>query len=114
MVLRASSFKDYCVIGRDIMLQVQKRSGDFVPFDLKKIESAIGKAFAAEHKEVTPDVLELLALRVTSNFSNKVKNEIVTVEDIQDSVEVVLIQTGFVDVASLIWTIEQKELLLDK
>lgn len=99
MVLRASSFKDYCVIGRDIMLQVQKRSGDFVPFDLKKIESAIGKAFAAEHKEVTPDVLELLALRVTSNFSNKVKNEIVTVEDIQDSVEVVLIQTGFVDVA---------------
>ena len=99
MVLRASSFKNYCVIGRDIMLQVQKRSGDFVPFDLKKIESAIGKAFAAEHKEVTPDVLELLALRVTSNFSNKVKNEIVTVEDIQDSVEVVLIQTGFVDVA---------------
>lgn len=99
MVLRASSFKDYCVIGRDIMLQVQKRSGDFVPFDLKKIESAIGKAFTAEHKEVTPDVLELLALRVTSNFSNKVKNEIVTVEDIQDSVEVVLIQTGFVDVA---------------
>lgn len=99
MVLRASSFKDYCVIGRDIMLQVQKRSGDFVPFDLKKIESAIGKAFAAEHKEVTPDVLELLALRVTSNFSNKVKNETVTVEDIQDSVEVVLIQTGFVDVA---------------
>ena len=99
MVLRASSFKDYCVIGRDIMLQVQKRGGDFVPFDLKKIESAIGKAFAAEHKEVTPDVLELLALRVTSNFSNKVKNEIVTVEDIQDSVEVVLIQTGFVDVA---------------
>lgn len=81
------------------MLQVQKRSGDFVPFDLKKIESAIGRAFAAEHKEVTPDVLELLALRVTSNFSNKVKNEIVTVEDIQDSVEVVLIQTGFVDVA---------------
>ncbi|MDD7715265.1 MAG: ribonucleoside triphosphate reductase [Candidatus Enteromonas sp.] len=81
------------------MLQVQKRSGDFVPFDLKKIESAIGKAFAAEHKEVTPDVLELLALRVTSNFSNKVKNETVTVEDIQDSVEVVLIQTGFVDVA---------------
>ncbi len=81
------------------MLQVQKRSGDFVPFDLKKIESAIGKAFTAEHKEVTPDVLELLALRVTSNFSKKVKNEIVTVEDIQDSVEVVLIQTGFVDVA---------------
>lgn len=99
MVLRASSFEDYCVIGRDIMLQVQKRSGDFVPFDLKKIESAIGRAFAAEHKEVTPDVLELLALRVTSNFSNKVKNGIVTVEDIQDSVEVVLIQTGFVDVA---------------
>lgn len=81
------------------MLQVQKRSGNFVPFDLKKIEGAISKAFSAEHKDVTPDVVELLALRVTSNFSNKVKNGIIAVEDIQDSVEIVLIQTGFVDVA---------------
>ena len=81
------------------MLQVKKRNGNLVPFDLKKIEDAMSKAFSAEHKEVTPDVIELLALRVASNITNKIKNEVVTVEDIQDSVEIVLIQTCFVEVA---------------
>lgn len=81
------------------MLQVKKRNGNLVPFDLKKIEAAMSKAFSAEHKEVTTDVIELLALRVAANITNKIKNEIVTVEDIQDSVEIVLIQTGFVEVA---------------
>ena len=68
------------------MLQVMKRDGSLVPFDLKKIESVIERAFLAEHKEVTPDVVELLALRVTSVFNSKIKDEKVAVEDIQDAV----------------------------
>ncbi|MCR5490682.1 MAG: ribonucleoside triphosphate reductase, partial [Bacilli bacterium] len=81
------------------MLQVIKRDGTLVPFDLKKIESALSRAFAAEHKEIPNDVLELLSLRVTSVFNDKVKNESIGVEDIQDAVEIVLIQTGYIDVA---------------
>ena len=81
------------------MLQVVKRDGSLVPFDLQKIQSALSRAFSAEHKDVPNDVLELLSLRVTSNFAEKVKNETIGVEDIQDSVEIVLIQAGFVDVA---------------
>ena len=81
------------------MLQVCKRDGTFVAFDLKKIESAIERAFKAEHQEYTSDIIELLALRVTSTLNAKIKNEIVGVEDIQDAVEIVLIQTGYVDVA---------------
>ena len=81
------------------MLQVIKRDGTLVPFDLKKIESALSRAFAAEHKEIPTDVLELLSLRVTSAFNDKVKNESIGVEDIQDAVEIVLIQTGYIDVA---------------
>ena len=81
------------------MLQVAKRDGTLVPFDLKKIESALERAFTAEHKEVTPDVIELLALRVTSAFNPKIKSETIGVEDIQDAVEIVLIQAGFVEVA---------------
>ena len=77
------------------MLQVAKRDGTLVPFDLKKIESALERAFTAEHKEVTPDVIELLALRVTSAFNPKIKSETIGVEDIQDAVEIVLIhKTG--------------------
>ncbi|MCR5349305.1 MAG: ribonucleoside triphosphate reductase [Bacilli bacterium] len=81
------------------MLQVSKRDGTMVAFDLKKIESAIERAFKAEHQEVTADVIELLALRVTSALNKKIKNETVGVEDIQDAVEIVLIQTGYVEVA---------------
>ena len=81
------------------MLQVIKRDNTVVPFDLKKIESAIERAFLAEHKDCTPDIVELLALRVTSIFNNKIKDEKVAVEDIQDAVEIALIQANYVDVA---------------
>jgi ribonucleoside-triphosphate reductase (formate) len=81
------------------MLQVKKRDNSIVDFDIKKIESAIERAFVAEHKQVTDDVLELLALRVTADFNKKVADSTIGVEEIQDSVEIVLIQAGYVDVA---------------
>ena len=81
------------------MLQVIKRDGTLVPFDLKKIQSAMSRAFTAENKTISDDVLELLALRVTSVFNSKVHNDQIGVEEIQDAVEIVLIQAGYVDVA---------------
>ena len=81
------------------MLQVRKRDGSIVAFDLKRIEKALSRAFVAEHKNADPSVIELLALRVTADFNAKIKDEIIGVEDIQDSVEIVLIQAGYVDVA---------------
>ena len=81
------------------MLQVIKRDASIVPFDLKKIEGAIQLAFDAEHKAVTPDIVEILALRVTSIFNDKIKDEKVHIEDIQDAVEIALIQANYIDVA---------------
>ncbi len=81
------------------MLKVRKRDGSVTDFELDKIKTAIEKAFMAEHKFYNDDIVEMLSLRVTANFNSKVKNEIVDVEDIQDSVEIVLIQAGYVDVA---------------
>lgn len=81
------------------MYRVVKRDGKVVDFDLKKISDAITKAFDACKKEYHPDVINLLSLRVTSDFSSKVKDEQVTVEDIQDSVEKVLSEAGYPDVA---------------
>ena len=81
------------------MLTVTKRDGTKVPFDLSKIVVAVEKAFTAEHQEITKDVLELLALRVTADFNKKIKNDSVSVEDIQDSVEIVLVQAGYIEVA---------------
>ena len=81
------------------MFQVKKRDGKIVAFDITKIENAIGKAFMAEHTDYTHDILSLLALQTTSNFSDKIHDGIINVEDIQDAVEVALIQAGYIDVA---------------
>ena len=81
------------------MLYVKKRDGKTVDFDLSKIEDAIGKAFDAVGKSYTKEIIELLALRVTASFSDKVIKDTISVEDIQDSVEVTLIQASYVDVA---------------
>ena len=81
------------------MIQVAKRDGELRDFDLQKICAAIEKAFKATQKEYTDDIINLLALRVTSEFQSKVKDGIVEVEDIQDCVEHVLESTGYTDVA---------------
>lgn len=81
------------------MYQVVKRDGKTAEFDIQKICAAITKAFEAENKQYHPTVIDLLALKVTSDFEAKIKNGVVAVEDIQDSVEDVLIQAGYADVA---------------
>ena len=81
------------------MYKVIKRDGDIVSFDLTKISSAIAKAFEAQNRQYEPSIIELLALRVTSNFEPKISNNEVHVEDIQDSVETVLSESGYGDVA---------------
>lgn len=80
-------------------IQVKKRSGELTNFNLEKINIAITKAFDAVEKVYTKDIIELLSLRVCADFSNKIIDNVVSIEDIQDSVEVVLIQAGYVDVS---------------
>ena len=82
-----------------MMFQVEKRDGAITDFQLSKISAAIGKAFEALQKSYSQDMMELLALRVTADFQEKISEEMVSVEDIQDSVENVLIQCGYADVA---------------
>ena len=81
------------------MFQVVKRDGEIADFQMKKIEAAINKAFQAKEKCYSQDMLELLSLRVTADFQGKIKEGRISVEDIQDSVENVLIQAGYADVA---------------
>ena len=81
------------------MYQVVNRENKVVEFDVNKIINAISKAFDSLDKLYNRSTLELLALRVTADFSPKIKDQKITVEDIQDSVETVLIQAGYADVA---------------
>ncbi|NLL02065.1 MAG: ribonucleoside triphosphate reductase [Mollicutes bacterium] len=81
------------------MYKVRKRDGKIVNFDIKKISDAITKAFEAEETSFDQDVIDFLALKVTADFADKVKNNIIDVEDIQDSVESVLSKSGYTEVA---------------
>ena len=81
------------------MYQVKKRDGKIAEFNLAKIGEAIRKAFEAQEKNYNQDIIDMLALKVTAAFEPKIKDELVSVEDIQDSVESVLIQAGYDDVA---------------
>ena len=81
------------------MIYVKKRDGKIIDFDIVKIQNAISMAFDAVGKSYTKEIIELLSLKVTACFSDKVIKDIISVEDIQDSVEVTLIQASYVDVA---------------
>ncbi len=81
------------------MYQVIKRDGTTSDFTLTKISDAIMKAFVATEMEYSNDIIDLLSLRVTADFQSKVKDGAIHVEDIQDSVERVLEQTGYSEVA---------------
>lgn len=81
------------------MYKVRKRDGKIVAFDIQKISDAIVRAFEAEEKKYDESVIDFLALKVTADFEPKIVNNIVDVEDIQDSVESILIKGGYAEVA---------------
>lgn len=81
------------------MLQVIKRDGQTADFTLTKINDVIMKAFNATQMQYNNDIVDLLSLRVTADFQDKVKEGAVHVEDIQDSVEKVLEQAGYTEAA---------------
>ncbi len=81
------------------MYSVVKRDGAVVDFDIRKIAAAIAKAFDAQQKQYTDGVIDFIALRVTADFEHKIKDGKINVEDIQDSVEHVLGEAGYAEVA---------------
>ncbi len=81
------------------MYKVLKRDGKLVDFELSKISDAIKNAFEAQNKQYNQNIIDFLALKVTANFEEKISEDKITVEDIQDSVEAVLVQAGYADVA---------------
>ncbi len=81
------------------MYHVRKRDNKIVDFDISKITKAIEMAFEACEVNYHPNIIDFLALKVTANFEAKIKDDLIAVEDIQDSVEEVLVQGGYADVA---------------
>ncbi len=81
------------------MYQIIKRDGKIVDFDISKIANAMKLAFEATGTDYTENIIDFLALKVSADFLPKIKDGLVAVEDVQDSVESVLIQGGYDSVA---------------
>ena len=81
------------------MYKVIKRDGKIVDFDLSKINVAITRAFEAKEINYNPNIIDFLTLKVSADYEPKIKEDKIQVEDIQDSVEQVLVQAGYTDVA---------------
>ena len=81
------------------MYRVAKRDGSSVEFELSKISAAMVKAFEAVNRHHHPTVINMLALQVTADFEKEIKDGVISVEQIQDSVERVLSDAGYADVA---------------
>ena len=81
------------------MYQVIKRDGSTADFNITKIAEAIKKAFESQEKQYHPSTIDFLALKVTADFEPKIHDGLIAVEDVQDSVESVLIQAGYADIA---------------
>ena len=80
------------------MKRIQKRNGDIVAFDIKKIEVAINKAAnAVSFKDFNGG--KQLSEKVESILDETFTNTIPTVEDIQDVVETVLMEENFHKIA---------------
>lgn len=74
--------------------EIRKRDGRVVKFDSSKITNAIAKAGMATG-EFGRDIAEKLTLKVLSLAQEIIKNEIPTVEEIQDVVEEVLLSSPY-------------------
>ncbi|MBQ2083655.1 MAG: ribonucleoside triphosphate reductase [Firmicutes bacterium] len=81
------------------MYHVVKRDGKVAEFNIRKISDAITKAFEAQGRQYHPSTIDMLALRVTSEFEPLIQDDQIQVEQIQDCVEKVLSEAGYADVA---------------
>jgi len=76
---------------------ITKRDGRVAPFNQEKISAAMARAFAASINAPSANVVEELTRQVVANLEAKSGSESApSVEDIQDTVERVLIDNGFV------------------
>ena len=79
---------------------ILKRDGRTVPFDADKITAAIMKAFEASNSAKSLKAAEEITREVISDLERSENvDDVPTVEQIQDMVERVLIENGFVRTA---------------
>ncbi len=97
--------------GKAAVSQIKKREGKIVDFDKSKITNAIFKAAVAvggEDREIAEKLADNVVAIVNENFAGRIP----TVEDVQDTVEKVLIENGHAKTAKAYILYRQKRAIL--
>ncbi|MBE7560153.1 hypothetical protein HS125_14925 [bacterium] len=81
------------IVPRDLFQRIQKRDGRIVDFDKRKVTAAIWKAAQAVGGK-DQALSDMLADRVIIYLSGLYDDHLLTVEEVQDAVEKVLIENG--------------------
>ena len=77
-------------------MEIIKRDGTYVPFEQEKIELAIKKSFASVDSVVSDDKLRYMSDKIVATIKEKYpKDHTVTVEEVQDLVELTLIDENY-------------------
>lgn len=88
---------------KNFIKSVVKRSGDIVPYNRKKIETAIDKAITSVEKHRDPDrsaaLTDLVEEKLRLQMAGARAHSIPAIEEIQDIVESVLIENKEVEIA---------------
>lgn len=94
--------------------QIKKRDGSIADFSMAKVISAIEKTMSAvnlENEEMPPLLAEKIVSFATEQFG---ENYLISVEEMQDTVEKVLIKEGYADLAKAFILYRQKRAELRK
>ncbi|MBR5110959.1 MAG: anaerobic ribonucleoside triphosphate reductase [Clostridia bacterium] len=83
-----------------MITSIKKRDGRVVPFDLDKIQNAVTKAFEGSGSAKGEETARAISEQVEKELENNESiGSVPTVEEVQDTVERVLIEKGFVRTA---------------
>jgi len=101
------------------VFKIKKRDGRLVNFDESKIEQAIYKALIATGKPNFPlakKLVQKVLKKMTLNSTSFDKSVILSVEDVQDIVESILIEDGLADTAKayILYRHERRKIREDK
>ena len=78
-------------------MEITKRDGRIVQFELSKIKNAVENAFIENHQDIDDEMLNIIALRAVAKAQKKSPK--LSVELIQDGVESSLMESGYDDIA---------------
>lgn len=81
------------------MYQIRKRDESIVPFEMQKINDAVKRAFESCGRSYIDSIIDTICIRSLAKAEKTIKENVLSVENIRESIEATLVSYGYDDVA---------------